>query len=98
MNNILSEFKKMSLEGYLCTTKLVTILEDTVKTTKDAKKLLKINLESVEAGQFEEKDMSIEYIKMIAILNSINDNIKVLEKVFSSALSDKMKEKLKEKE
>lgn len=58
MNDFLSEFKKMSLEGYLCTTKLVTILEDTLKTTKDAKKLLKVNLESVEAGQFYEKDMS----------------------------------------
>lgn len=88
--NIIDVLKKTSMEGYLCTNKLISLLENTLVITEDAKKLMKENLNKVDEGDFDENAVSSEFLKTIEVLKSVEENLLKLDEVFQSSLSEKL--------
>jgi hypothetical protein len=67
--NINEVLKKVSMEGYLCTNKLVPVLENTLLITEDARKMMKENMKKFDDGLFDENTSSSEFLKTIEVLS-----------------------------
>ena len=88
--NIIDVLKKTSMEGYLCTNKLTSLLENTLAITEDAKKIMKDNLSKIDEGNIDENSASSEFLKTIEVLKSVEGNLLKLDEVFQSSLSEKL--------